>query len=181
MRRLCPEAAIGATRILDLTEARRVRAARAGDAVALRGLWAEVVDDLYAICCALLPEPAALDTLVAARASLERRRLTLQLREGFREQSLAAVWAELSARLRPAALAGISAPEAVVQGSDPSTRVAQTLRAAPPPLRLVWVFSTLGGVPAATLAAWSGQPEREVRRARAELAWSLLDAMKGRP
>lgn len=164
--------------MLVLSEAVRVRAARQGDRAALRALWAEVVDELYTLCCVVLPPEDALDTLGLARRALEARAPAL-LQHSFREQCLALLYPQLLARLRPGPLAGISAPEVPADGPDPETRVQRTLRRVPAPLRLAWAFATLAGCPAERLAAWGGQPEAELRRARAEVAWLLVAAMKG--
>ena len=60
---------------------------------------------------------------------------------------------------------------------DVVARVRRALREAPLELRMVYLFSTLGGQNAAAMATYSGFSEGDIRAARAQMAWAVVRAV----
>jgi hypothetical protein len=57
--------------------------------------------------------------------------------------------------------------------------VEAVVRGASVPLRLIWAFSTLGGLKARQLAALTNEPEPLVREARTLMQYRIMAAMQG--
>ncbi|MCB9741806.1 MAG: hypothetical protein H6740_04275 [Alphaproteobacteria bacterium] len=155
----------------------------------MAALWDRVVDLLWSLAAALLPEDEAIEALSAVRVGYGQRLPGLPMNPSWRDALLGLLWGEIAARLEPRALAGILKDVPPMKAPAPSggeppppgaqARVCRALREAPAELRMVYLFSTLGGQSASAMAAYSGFPERDVRAARARVAWLLARAMRG--
>jgi hypothetical protein len=169
---------------------RLIRAARLGNAESFGALWDAEVDRLFSVACVLVADAEALVLVSEAFGRLSARLGQLSLQQPFGEQAAAALLMVTHARLRPPRLASILPapgplsrggvpPGAPRAGGDPAARVEAVVRSASVPLRLIWAFSTLGGLKARHLAGIVGEPEALVREARTLMQYRIMAAMQG--
>ncbi|MEY3209546.1 MAG: hypothetical protein RIT28_27 [Pseudomonadota bacterium] len=169
---------------------RLIRAARLGNAESFGALWDAEVDRLFSVACVLVAETDALSLVGEAFGRLSARLGQLSLQQPFGEQAAAALLTVTLHRLRPPRLQSILPapgpltrggvpPGAPRSGGDPAARVEAVVRGANVPLRLIWAFSTLGGLKARHLATLTGEPEALVREARTLMQYRVMAAMQG--
>lgn len=173
----------------DLAEARLLQGARRGERAAASALWERVVDDLWSIALEMREEEDAVALLAAVRGAFLDRLRGLPMSSAWREQVFALLWQRIAEDMEPLDLDGISSSAPPTSASelsmgaplpqDARSRVRRAIREAPPELRMVYLFSTLGGQDAAAIAGYSGLPEGEVRAARARMAWWVVSALRG--
>lgn len=166
------------TEPLDLAETRLIQRARRGESDALRMLWDDHTTLLWSIARPLLGEQA-LPVLRLLRARFRQDARGLATRS-VREQLLEMLFPLIADHLQPGTLRGIVPGELPSpQGrpaADAENRIAQALSDAPPEIRLVYLFTFLGQLGSAQVAQLGGWDEPEVRRARAWMAWRLVEA-----
>ncbi|MCB9761249.1 MAG: hypothetical protein H6739_15515 [Alphaproteobacteria bacterium] len=177
--------------VTDLHEARLLRAARRGDPVAIATLWDRIVDDLWSIAHALLPEVAAVAALREVRADFGARLPGVPLDVPWRREVMGLLWRAVGARVEPSPLSGIldtnasSAPSIPDAGGPPPdaararARVKAAVAAAPVELRMIYLFNLLGDLTAADMARLSGEPLELVRAARGAMSWRIVAAARG--
>ena len=173
-----------ANETFDLAETRLLLRAQRGEGDALRLLWEPHSTLLWSITEPMLGHVDAVDALRHLRTALRGRARGLAKTRPFRDQALETLFPILRDRLQLQDVAGIvpselPAPASGTPKAGASQRVQAALRAAPPEIRVVYLFTFLGQLPSSDVARISGWTEAGVRRARAYMAYRLMEASHG--
>lgn len=170
-----------ANETFDLAESRLLVRARRGESDALRLLWEQHSALLWSIAEPLLGRDGAIDALRVLQGRLRIHGAGLDPRRPFKAQ-IAALFLELVLdRLQPRPVGGI-VPEATPTRtatrslSSSAAKLRAALTNAPAEIRLVYLFTFLGKLSSDDVARLTGWPVGDVRRARAWMAYRLMEA-----
>ena len=163
---------------------RQLKEAQKGNREALRGLLEPHLPGLWSIVCGFVgDEDVGIGEFVEFRARLgaEVARFTVDVPFGIQLYRL--LWLHLRAQVEPGGTSGIvhMVPSLGRKSRDPTGQegklVRQTLLAAPPLPRVIYLFGVVTGLPAPRLAEVTGEPEPRVREARAQITSLLHEAL----
>ncbi len=172
--------------LLNLAEVRLLRKARHRDPVALAGLWECVVDDAWSVACALVPEPVAVEALLAARDALVAGAPRLPADSRWVEVPFGQLFEELHRALGLRPLSTVD-PEVWEASSRPPKNAKvhrdpeaarRAVRVAPPELRLVYLFTLLTPCSHEAVARFAGVGPSVVRQARTAAPWRVIEELQ---
>ncbi len=176
----------GPGELLDLVEARLIRKVRHRDPTALAALWERIVDDAWSVACALVPEGQAVAALLSARDALAAGAQHLPADPTWVEIPFEKLFVALHAALELPPLSGIDpdqwmvsspAPKQGAMHRDPEA-ARRAVQAAPPELRLIYLFTLLTPCTHEAVARFAGVRPSVVRQARAAATWRVIGELQ---